>query len=448
MRRELRELIRLAGPIAAAHVGFILLGAVDTAVVGRIGETELGAVGLGNAVFFAFALFGMGAVLGVDPLITQALGAGQPRRARVVMWQGVWLVAALSLPLMLVTSLTTTLLESCGIEPVTAQQASAYVNARLAALPPIMLFAVLRAYLQAHTVTRPMVVGTVVANLLNLPLDWLLVFGDRGLERIGLPALGMPALGVVGAGLTSTIVTYVQVVVVIVAARTTGGDQLVSRAPVKPLLAKAVRLGWPIGLQRFAEMGLFSLTGVLMGTIGTVAVAAHQVAMTLASATFMVPLGISAAAAVRVGRAVGAGDQHGARQAGLASVALGGSFMAVCAVLLMAFPRPLAAVLTDQPQIIEAARPLLMVAALFQISDGLQSVASGILRGMGDTKWMLGVNLAGHYAIGMPLGILLAFAVGIGAVGLWWGLCAGLTTVAVALLLRFQFLSARPVERV
>ena len=448
MRRELRELTRLATPIAAAHIGFILLGAVDTAVVGRIGETELGAVGLGNAVYFAFALFGMGMALGVDPLITQALGAGKPRLARVAMWQGVWLVGALSLPLMLVTSLTTALLDRCGIEPATAQQASAYVNARLAGLPPIMLFTVLRAYLQAHTVTRPMLVGSLVANLLNLPLDWLLVFGDEGLQRLGLPALGMPALGIVGAGLTSTIVTYVQVLVVIAAVRNTRGTQAVSRAPSTVLFVKAVRLGWPIGLQRFAEMGLFSFTGVLMARIGTVAVAAHQVAMTLASATFMVPLGISAAAAVRVGRAVGAGDQSGARRAGLASVILGTSFMACCGLLLLIFPELLAAVLTDQRPIIEAARPLLLVAALFQISDGLQSVASGTLRGMGDTKWMLGVNLAGHYAIGMPLGIVLAFVVGLGAVGLWWGLCAGLTTVAVALLWRFLLLSGRPVERV
>ncbi|MBW2456989.1 MAG: MATE family efflux transporter, partial [Deltaproteobacteria bacterium] len=184
------------------------------------------------------------------------------------------------------------------------------------------------------------------------------------------------------------------------------------------------------------------------GSIGTVAVAAHQVTMTLVSATFMVPLGISAAAAVRVGRAVGAADPAGARRAGLASVVLSTVYMAVCAVALLLVPELLAAVLTDQPRVIEAAVALLMVGALFQISDGLQCVASGALRGMGDTRWMLWVNLAGHYVIGLPLGIVLAFVVGLGAVGLWWGLFAGLTTVAAALLVRFLWLSARPVTPV
>ncbi len=445
MRRELGKLTRLGAPIAAAHVGVIMLGAVDTAVIGRVGETELGAVGLGNAVYFAFALFGMGIVLGVDPLITQALGAGKPRQARVAMWQGVWLVAMLCLPIMVATSLTSLLLEPCGIEPETARQATAYVNARLAGLPPVMLFAVLRAFLQAHNVTRPMVVASLVANVLNLPLDWLLVFGDSGLVRLGLPTVGMPALGVVGAGVTSAVVTYVQLFIVVAAVRSVGRQPGGSRAPSKALFRKALRLGWPIGLQRLAEMGLFSLTGVLMGRIGTVAVAAHQVTMTLVSATFMVPLGISAAVAVRVGRAVGAVDRAGARRAGLAGVALGTSFMAACAVALLLVPGLLAAVLTDQPRVIEAAVALLMVGALFQISDGMQCVASGALRGMGDTRWMLWINLAGLYVVGLPLGIVLAFVADLGAVGLWWGLFVGLTTVAVALLARFLRLSSRPI---
>jgi len=274
------------------------------------------------------------------------------------------------------------------------------------------------------------------------------VFGDGGLHELGLPTVGMPALGVVGAGLTSSIVTYVQLFIVLSAVGAAGPSVAARRAPCRILLRKALRLGWPIGMQRLAEMGLFSLTGVLMGGIGTVAVAAHQVTMTIVSATFMVLLGISAAVAVRVGRAVGAGDQPGARRAGLAGVWLSTVYMAVCAAVLLVVPELLAAVLTDQPRVIAAARALVMVGALFQISDGLQCVASGALRGMGDTRWMLGVNLAGHYLLGLPLGIVLAFVAGQGAVGLWWGLLAGLTSVALALLARFVRLSARPVQPV
>ncbi|MBW2523888.1 MAG: MATE family efflux transporter [Deltaproteobacteria bacterium] len=445
MRREIGHLLRLGAPIAAAHVGVVLLGAVDTAVVGRVGETELGAVGLGNAVYFAFAMFGMGTVLGVDPVITQALGAGRRAKAQSAMWQGVWLAALLCLPLAVAAWLTTLLLEPFGIEPETARQASAYVAARLGGLPALMIFTVLRSFLQAHTITRPMLVGSVVANVLNLPLDWLLVFGDDGLVALGLPAAGIPALGVVGAGLTSTVVTYAQLLIVVAAVRRAGRQPGASRALSQALFRKSVRLGWPIGLQRLAEMGIFSLTGVLMGSIGTVPVAAHQVTMTIVSTTFMVPLGISAAAAVRVGRAVGATDRAGARRAGLASVVLSTAFMATCAVLLLLVPELLAAVLTDQPRVIDAAVSLLMVGALFQISDGLQCVASGSLRGMGDTRWMLAIHVAGLYLFGLPLGIVLAFVADLGAVGLWWGLLVGLTAVAATLLARFLRLSSRPV---
>ena len=193
---------------------------------------------------------------------------------------------------------------------------------------------------------------------------------------------------------------------------------------------------------------MFSLAGILMAKLSTLDAAAHQVAMTLASATFMVPLGISAAASVRVGSAVGRGDQAGTRRAGLAALTASAIFMAACALALVLMPALLASVLTDKVSVIEAATPLLMVAAVFQVSDGLQVVGGGALRGAGDTRVPLLFNLIGHYGIGVPLGIWLAFYAHWGGVGLWWGLCGGLSAVALALMARFWRLTATPIEPV
>lgn len=445
MRRELKAVVRLAAPISAAHLGQMTLGFVDTAVVGRLGPSDIGAIGVGNALFFAFALFGSGLVLGIDPLIAQALGADQPARAKETVWQGVWLALVVALPMIVLAVGSAFLLEPFGIEPVTAAKARGYVIARGPAMVPYFVITAMTSYLQAVGRTRPLVVAVVVANLVNLPLDGLFVFGDEGLRSVGLPAVGLPQLGALGAGLASTFVTVAQLAVVAVALSSAGHQAAVRRRLRIAAVGRALAVGSPIGLQRLAEVGVFSLAGLLMGRIGTLSVASHQVAMSFAAATFMVPLGVSAAAAVRVGRFVGARDREGAKIAGLASLVVGGGFMAAAGVLLLAVPEWLARILTDDAEVIAASVPLLRVAALFQISDGMQVVGAGALRGMGDTRAALYLNLAGHYALGMPLGIVLAFALDLGAVGLWWGLCAGLTAVAVALALRFVSMAARGV---
>ncbi len=446
MTKEMGAVTRLAAPIAAAHLGQVLLGFVDTAVIGRLGETELAAVGLGNAVFFAASITGAGCVLGIDPLISQAIGSGQPGRARGTMWQGIWLAVLIAIPSMLAAAFGIFGLEAMGIAPETARLAERYLLSRLGAMAPYFLVTAVVTYLQSSDRTRPLVISAVVANVVNAPLDVAMVFGDEALGWVGLPALGLPAFGVAGAGITSTFVTVVQLAIVGFAARAAGaGQPPPDRRPRLAALREALVVGIPVGLQRLAEMGVFSATALLMGRIGTLAAASHQIALSFAAATFMVPLGISSAAAVRVGRAVGAGDQPGTRQAGFASLVAGTLFMAGGALLFVLIPRPLIAILTNDPEVLEAAVPLMRVAAIFQISDGLQVVAAGALRGMGDTRAALYYNLVGHYAIGMPVGLGLAFVAGQGAVGLWWGLCAGLTAVGIALSIRFARLSLRTV---
>jgi MATE family multidrug resistance protein len=212
-------------------------------------------------------------------------------------------------------------------------------------------------------------------------------------------------------------------------------------------MRKALGLGTPFGLQLMAEFGVFSLVNVLMGNLDARSLAAHQVAITLASATFMVPVGIGAATSVRVGQAIGRQDAPGTRLAGMTGIGVGMGFMLCSAAAFLLLPRLLASVITSEVDVIEAVVPLLFVAAIFQLSDGVQAVASGALRGAGDTRFPLWANLGGHYLVGLPLGVLLGFGMGFGAAGLWWGLSAGLTCVAVALALRFRHASARPIAR-
>jgi len=447
---ELSALLRLGLPIAGASLGNILLSVVDTMLVGRVGETALAAVGLGNAVFFAITITGLGVMLGLDPLIAQALGAGEERHARSLMWQGVWMACGLALPLAGIVLVCGGLLALTGQDPATIAPTRAFLYGRLPSILPFLVFAALRSYLQARGATRALVFAVVAANLVNAPLCALLLFGDAALVAVDLPPLGVPALGLMGAGLASTAATFVQLAVVGVALRrlpteASGGS---ARRLDLATVRHALGLGAPIGLQMLAEVGVFTLASIVMGRIGRTSLAAHQVALQLASTTFMVPLGIGSAASVRVGQAIGRGDAAGTRRAGLVAIGTGAAFMLLCALLFVVAGEPLARAFAKDAPVVRAAVPLVAIAAFFQLSDGVQAVASGALRGAGDTRWPLVSNLIGHYAIGLPTSLALAFGLGWGAPGIWWGLSAGLTGVAVALLARFLVLTRRPVARV
>jgi len=442
---ELRALLALAIPLSVANLAQVMIGAVDTAIVGRLGAVELGGAGLGNTLYFTVSVVGMGIMLGLDPLVAQAAGAREPDRSRRFKWQAVWLALFFALPLTVIVLLAGGLLERAGIEPAAAQAARQYLQGRVPGLVPCLLFVGFRSCLQAENTTRPIVVGALLANVVNLVVGWLLAFGDRGLIELGLPAVGMEAYGVRGAAWAGTLATVVQALVLaLVLFRAPAHEPRSVRLFEPRLLLRALALGTPIGLQMLAEFGVFGVVTVLAGNIGSLSLAGHQVAITFASASFMIPVAIGAAASVRVGRAVGGGDGSAARRAGWMSIALGVLFMGFAALLFVIAPDALAAVVTDQPEVVAAAVPLLAVAAVFQLSDGAQAVALGALRGAGDTRFPLLANLAGHYLVGLPIGVLLAFHFDLGARGLWWGLSAGLTAVALGLILRFAELTSRP----
>lgn len=450
-RYEIRALFRLALPLAAAQAGNQLMSVVDVAVLGRYSARDLAASGLANAFYFAVSVIGMGIVFGLDPLISQAIGAGDRVRARRVLWQGVWLAlivgGVLTIPLLVAPAL----MAPFGVEQELIEPSTAYLLIRTTSLAPFLLFLVVRSYLQALHITRPLLLSMVVCNLFNLGGDIVLVFGGGVLPVWAGPLRSLPALGAAGAAIATVAATVLQLVIVAVAVNGIPIDVIdisALRRWSRREVAQAFHIGLPVALQMGAEVGIFALVGLLAGRLGTLDLAAHQLVISLASFTFTVALGVAAAGSVRVGIAIGAGDPIRTRLAGHAAFLGGAGVMAAGAVLFMLAPRPLARLITDEPEVIATTLPLFLVAAVFQLSDGIQAAGAGVLRGAAHTRYAFLANLFGHWLIGLPIALFLGFYRQMGIVGLWWGLCAGLTVVAVLLFVRFERLSSAPIAPV
>jgi MATE family multidrug resistance protein len=452
VRAEVREMLRLALPITFAQIALMTMSLVDAALVGRVSQTDLAAVSIGNALVFAFVCPAMGVTLAVEPLASQAVGAGDLERAWRSVRAAVLAVLLLSVPTMLVTAASCLLLEPAGIEPAVAVAARRYLFARIPSIPSFLAFIAVKAYLEARGLTRPLLVIGWVANLANLVVAALLVFGDRALIRVGLPGIGLPALGSFGAGIATSIATTLLAVLTMLAAykaRPAGASLFGRLSPAMRASARTlVRVGVPIGGQLLTEIGVFAFVTILMARLGAAAAAAHQIALGLASFTFMAVIGMSNATAVRVGRAIGAHEMDGPRRAGLVGVGLGSMYMAVCAMAFLVFPRPLAELFSNDPVVLDTAESLIRIAAVFQIADGVQGVTAGALRGAADTRFASLANAVCHWGVGLPIALLLGFRLGYGAPGLWWGLTSGLFSVAAVLILRFIRISGRRIEAI
>lgn len=445
---ELRALVRLGLPIVASMAGSQLLGLVDTAMVGRLDAVSLAAVGIGNGIYFGLSIVAMGLVLGADPLMSQAIGAEDRPRARAVLWQTVRLALIASIPPIILSLIVASLIHRMGIDPETSYAVKRFIHGRMFNAIPFLLFTAGRIYLQAvgrASVTAWAIIWT---NIVNVIGNVLFIYGDPGLERLGLPGIGLPPLGVFGSGLSSTIASFVTVAVIYRAIVQQGAR------PVREdfrtdldTLRRIVRVGVPISMHLLAEVGAFAMAGIFAGWLGPRAAAGHQVALSLASMSFVFALGVSNATAVRVGLAVGASDTPGARRAGFAGLLAGVLMMSVSISLFTFAPRFCASLLSDKPDVIEAAIPLLRIAAVFQLADAAQVIAAGALRGAGDTRSAQVTNMIGYYIIGLPLTLILGFGFHMGAPGIWWGLTAALFGVAITLVIRFFRLSRQEIRR-
>lgn len=419
LRREMRPTASLAAPVVIAEVGWVSMQIVDIAMVGRLGPEAIGAVGVGSALFLAFSVFGMGLLLGLDTLVSQAFGARDRPACDRWLRHGVFLALVLTVPVGLLARLAGARLDVWGFDPGVLALVRPYFAIVTWSLPLLLLYAAFRRYLQAVGVVRPIMVALLSANVVNAAANWVLIFGN----------LGAPALGVEGAG-WATCLSRACMVVVLAAA--------VARQGVRPWaltgvgaagLRRVLGLGWPAATQATLEFGAFAAVTMLAGRLDPSTLAAHQIVINLAGLTYMVPLGMASAGAVRVGHAVGRRDAPGASAAGWAAIALGTGFMASAAAAFLAAPRALLGVFTTDAGVVEAGLALITLVALFQVFDGLQGVTTGALRGLGDTRTPMLLNLAGHWMVGLPAGYLLCFVTGQGVVGLWIGLSTGLVVV-------------------
>ena len=430
-RDDLRELLELAAPVVFVQLGLMTMGVVDTILVGRVSADALAAVALGNMYFMTVVMIGMGVLFALDTVVSQAVGAGDLAGVARGVQRGLVLAGAMTLPSLLPLLFARAVFTALGQPPAVIPIAADYVLVSIPGLLPFFGFIVLRQSLQAMGKLRPIVLAIVFANLINALLCWMFVFGK----------LGAPAMGAVGSGVASSIARWAMALFLLAVAWRDLRPALVplTRAALEPApLGRMVRLGLPIGLQFVLEVGVFSLVGVLMGRLSAVALAGHQVAITLASLTFMVPLGVSVSAAVLVGRAVGRRDPRGARRAAGLSIAASATFMALSALTLLLLPRAIAALYTNDPAVIAIAASLIPIAGVFQIFDGLQVTAGGVLRGFGETRSPMIANLIGYWVLGFPVSLYLGFRAGLGPRGLWCGFVVGLGAVAVFLLTRVR----------
>jgi MATE family multidrug resistance protein len=439
-RRELRAMVALAVPVVLSELGWMAQGVVDTIMVGKLGPAAIGAVAVGNAVYYVPSLFGIGLLLGLDTLVSHAYGRRDHDACHHWLAQGVYLACIVTPPLMLVVAAASFGFMRFGITPEVAGHAGSYLRILNLATLPLLLYGAARRYLQGVGQVRVVTVTLVIANLVNWIGNWVLIYGK----------LGFPALGVDGSAISTCLARVGMAAALIGFAwryERSRGHPLF-RHWARPSLLKIrqlSRLGAPAAGQIVLEVGAWNTATFAAGMLTPVALATHSIALQYASVTYMVPLGMSAAAAVSVGHAIGAGDLSRARRAGWLALGLGTGFMLLAAVVFLIVPRPLIMLYTRDPRVLVEGPALLYVAAAFQIFDGIQTVSTGALRGLGETRVPMIANFVGYWILGLPLGISLCFGLHWGVYGLWIGLTLALIVIALMLLLRWRKDSARGV---
>ena len=425
---EFRPLMRLAGPVILAEVGWMSMGLVDTIMVGPLGPAAIAATGMGSSVFTAIAIFGMGLMLGLDALVSQAHGAGDERDCVHWLHQGVWLACGVAPIVMALTWFAFTTLDRWGLHPEIRNLVGPYLSVISSGALPLLLYAAFRRYLQGMHVVRPIMIALVTANLVNAAANWVLIYGN----------LGMPALGVEGSAWATTAARLYMAAFLYGAIRAHHRSRG-HRHPHVTLgvdlarIGRLVTLGFPAASQVALEVGVFAAATALAGRLDPVSSGSHQIALNIASLAFMVPLGLSSAAAVRVGYAFGAGDRPRAAQAGWTAIASGCVIMTAIGLVFFLWPVSLIRVFTTDTRIIEIGVGLLAIAAAFQLFDGTQAVVTGALRGISETRMPMVVNVIGHWLFGLPVGYLLCFRFNWGVAGLWIGLSIGLVVTAIVL---------------
>lgn len=421
-------MLSVAVPVVIAELGWMSMSVVDTIMVGRLSAEAIGAVSIGAVLFYTVGVFGAGMLLGLDTLAPQAYGAGDLEDCNHSLIQAAYGSLVMGPLLMVPMFVLLPWLDRFGLDPEVARLAKPYTEALLWSAPPLLLYMAFRQYLQAIDRVKAVMFTLISANLVNAFANWLFIYGEWG----------MPAFGVAGAGWASCASRIYMCVALFVymlydARKRNTGLWEAKLGLDFPRLRQLAGLGFPAAMQRALEIGVFALATAMVGTLDAVSLAAHQIALQAASVSFMAPLGISSAAAVRVGQALGRRDPEGAHRAGWTALGLGAAFMLVAGLAFVLFDETILRIFTNEVHVIAIGSTLLYIAAAFQLFDGFQVVATGALRGAGDTRTPLVTNLVGHWFLGLPVGWWLCFRMGWGVAGVWVGLSLGLISVGAVL---------------
>ena len=434
-RQDFRLTLRLALPLIFAEVGWMSMGIVDTVMVGRLPNSAvaIGATGLGQSLYHSVAIFGAGLLLGMDTFVAQAFGREDLDDARHSLVNGLFLALLLAPLLMLAVSLWPALMQRFRVSPELVEPMRSYLRALNWGTLPLLAYFALRRYLQAVNVAHPIMFALISANIVNAFGNWALIYGH----------LGFRAMGITGSGWSTCwariyMVLCLAITLLWVESRRLRPDWMDTIRIDVRRISELLRLGAPAATQLLCEIGAFSAATALIARLGPIALAGHEIALNCAALTFMVPLGISSAAAVRVGQQLGRRDLDGARRAGWSAILFGVGFMACSGSVFVSVPKLIARLFTPNPAVIQVGAQLLLVAAAFQLFDGLQTVATGALRGAGDTRTPMLANFVAYWLMGLPLGYVLCFKLGWGALGIWIGLCGGLMIIGSALLITWH----------
>ncbi len=422
-------MLRLAAPLAVAELGWMAMGIVDTIMAGPLGPAAVGAGILGNMVYYPIVTSGVGLLLGMDTLVSQAYGANDPADCRRTLVSGIWLGIGLTLPLALLILAVIPLMRAAGAIPVVMAQCTPYMKALIWGIPTLLLFSAARRYLQAVDIVKPVTFALVSASLTNFLGNWVLMYGHWGFR----------AMGLAGSGWSTTFSRVYMAAVMLGAVlwhERKSGNLLfhLSWRPDPGRLRRLVSLGLPAAGQITFEGAVFGVVTVMAARLDAVSLAAHGIAVQVIATTYMVPLGIASAAAVRVGQAVGRRDPKGAAAAGWAALLIGSLFMGAAGVALWVVPGWIVRIFIRDAAVVSMGVVLLRIAAFFELFDGIQTVATGALRGLGDTRSPMLAHLVFYWLVGMPVTYLLCFRYGWGAPGIWIGLSAALILIGGTLL--------------
>jgi multidrug resistance protein, MATE family len=435
LRAEFRATLRLALPLVLAEIGWMAMGIVDTIMVGRLPNSAvaIGATGLGQSLYHSVVIFGGGLLLGLDTFVSHAYGREDLLDARHSLINGLFIALILTPILMFAVSFWPTLMQRFGISGELVGPMRPFLRALNWGTLPLLAYFTLRRYLQAVNVVHPIMFALISANAVNAFGDWVLIYGH----------LGFRAMGIAGSGWSTCVARiYMSLVLAITLIQAESKRRLPSWAGTLGIELRRIfallRLGAPAATQILLEIGAFGAATALCAKLGAVPLSGHEIALNCAAFTYMVPLGISSAAAVRVGQQLGRGDPAAARRAGWSAILLGAGFMTAAGLVFVTIPKFIARLFSPDPTVIRVGATLLLVAAAFQLFDGLQTVATGALRGTGNTRTPMLANLIAYWFIGLPLSYLLCFRLGWGALGVWLGLCIGLILIGTALLIAWH----------